>query len=533
MSLEKIQELVGSLAKKVEDNEKLATPVLAAKVARHLQDNPYDQTLGAMSRVLDKMAANQSLFITKSEFKGLYNKLYSRNSKFAELFQNELGITEAPTAVVTYQRDDAKEVNPYEVADPILANALNSVFDSKLPVKMYSESLATKAKSSVVSTLEAWNLKPSNINVATGNDKFLILQADYETPKGVTSFYVPVEINNNKISEASIFMGNSSPQDLNHVNIKSYLKAHAGSKLLVKGGALLNVLVTATSEDRSVSDAELALIKLNASREGNSEFFQNQIVGQKMATASEADVELPKYDAFESFEKQFDSAEGQAQWQHGDVVTTAMNHLARELVGFGYKNPQISVASSDNTTVFYSVALDAGRVAFTIPVKVANNKLIKPAVMICNGSVSLFSKAGIQTLYINNQTDYKAAAVASPQFSLKPSDLINNIKDAVAEGNHVKAEDALNVLANAGDERAYATGFQIYLQGLSGKKVQATTQCTMILKSANSTHPLCGHTGLPIHKVYQDKNGNCCPSYRKDMNETYEGASFMNAKIFG
>jgi hypothetical protein len=533
MSLDKIQELVSSLTKKVEDNEKLATPVLAAKIAKHLQDNPYDQTLGAMCRVLDKMASNQNLFITRGEFKKLYSKLYSRNTKFAELFQNELGVSEAPATPAVYNRDDAKELNAYEVADPILANALNSVFDHTLPLKMYSEALANKARESVLSTLSAWNLKPTSIKVADGNDKFLVLQADYETPKGVTSFYVPVEINNNKVVEASVFMGNATPQDLNHVNIKSYLKTYAGTKLAMQGSVLLNALVKSASEDRSISDAELALIKLNSSREQNSAFFQNQVIGQKLATASVTDVELPKYDTFSSFEEQFDSAIGQAKWQHGDVVVTAMNHLARELVGFGYKNPQISIAKSDDSTIFYSVALDAGRVAFTVPVKVANKKLVKPTVMICNGSVSSFSKAGINELYTNNQTDYKAAAVASPQFNLKPSDLITSIREAVAEGNHAKAEDALNVLANAGDDKAYATGFQIFLQGLSGKQVKAQSGCTMQIKTANSVHMVCGHTGLPLHKVYQDKNGNCCPSYRQNMNETYEGASFMNAKIFG
>jgi hypothetical protein len=36
MSLEKIQQLVGSLARTVEDNEKIAVPVLAVKLAKCL-----------------------------------------------------------------------------------------------------------------------------------------------------------------------------------------------------------------------------------------------------------------------------------------------------------------------------------------------------------------------------------------------------------------------------------------------------------------------------------------------------------------
>jgi hypothetical protein len=54
----------------------------------------------------------------------------------------------------------------------------------------------------------------------------------------------------------------------------------------------------------------------------------------------------------------------------------------------------------------------------------------------------------------------------------------------------------------------------------------------MIVKNAHSSHRICGHTNLPLHKVYQDKEGNCRPLYRKEMDETYQGAYFLNSKIF-
>ncbi len=147
----------------------------------------------------------------------------------------------------------------------------------------------------------------------------------------------------------------------------------------------------------------------------------------------------------------------------------------------------------------------------------------------------MFNKDSVNELYVNNQRDYKVAAATSPQFGLKPSDLVNNIRDAIAEGNHSKAEDALNVLASAGDEKAYAHGFHAFLTGLSGKSEKKATEscCSMIIKSASSQHPMCGHTNLPLHKVYQDKEGNCRPTYRKGMDESYEGAVFNNHKIFG
>ncbi len=532
MSYDKIQQLVGSLAKSVEDNQKIAIPVLAAKLNKFFEAYPHDQTIGSMVRVVDQMALNNNLFIRRAEFKDLYRRLYSRNSKFAELFKDELGVVETESPTTTVPRDDSSNIKSYEVADPILANALNSVFDKNLPVKMYSQALATTALKSVASALDAWNLKPSSIDVKDGNDKFLVICADYETPKGITSLYVPIEIHNNTITEASVFMANAGPQELNNTNIKSYLTSHAGDKLKVNASGILHALTAAVSENREISDAELALTRLNATRQGKSEFFQGQIVGQKIAEASVQDVSLPKYDEFESFEKTFTIPSGEARWRFGDNVAHGMNHITRELKSFGFKNAQVVVSGSDENTIFYGVSLDAGKVAFTIPIKISKNQINKPSYLLCNGSLASFDFEGINKLYTDNQTDYKVASVASPLYGLKPSEIINTIRQAMTESNYAKAEDALNVLSNSNDEKAYATGLQVYLHGLTNKK-EAQTTCSMIVKNATSEHPICGHTGLPVHKVFQDKYGNCQPLYRKGMAETYEGASFINAKIFG
>lgn len=534
MTLDKIQQLVGSLAKSLDDNERIATPVLAAKLAKCMAAYPGDQTIGSMARVIEKMADNNTLFIRKADLKSLYSKLYSRNTKFAELFQDELGALPEETSVTLMPRDEAKNLNPYQVADPVLANALPSLFDKQLPVKMFSKTLADKALHSVGTSLDAWGLKPNSLTVDDGNDKFLVIKADYETPKGVTSFFVPVELHKDNVVEATVFMGNTGPQDLTHTAIKSYVTSQAGNKLKVSAPTILGALTTASSENRVLSDTELAMTRLNASRQGKSEFFADGIIGQKMAEASKKDVELPKLGEFQSFEKQFTSPQGLAAWKFGaDKVKLAASHITREVAGMGYKNPQVTITNHDESTIFYGVSLDSGKVAFTVPVKIAAGKLQKPGLLICNGTAASFDKEGINALYVNNQSDFKVAAAASPQFGLKPSDLIDNIRQAAAEGNYGKAEDALNVLASCNDAKAYATGFHIYKQGLLGQVAPTATQCSKMMKSASSEHPVCSHTGLPVHKVYQDKDGNCRPLYRRGMEETYEGASFMNSKIFG
>jgi len=531
-----MQQLIGSLAKKINDNHKIATPVLAKKIARCLEAYPHDQTLGAMSLVIEKMASNNNLFITRGALKSLYHDLYSNSTKFAELFDEELGSVSVPELPSTNRDDSVRELDPYEFGDQALANALGSVFDANAPLKMFSQKLADKAIYSVATTLDLWGLKPTSLYVSDGSDKFLVLKADYETPKGITSLYVPVEIIDNKLCEASVFMGNSGPVDLNNTNIKNYVTLNAGNKSKVSGSQILGVLTKAASEHREISDAEMALLKVNASRKSSGEFYQNQIIGQELVAEAKTDVELPRLGEFDSFEKQFNSTVGTAAFKFGtDKINIARDNIVRDLVSMGHRNPQVALTNYNENTVFYSVSLDSGRVAFKVPVNITAGVVNKPTVFICNGSISSFDKNSVDNLYLTEQSDLSAAAAASQFGLMKASELVEAVRISLAEGKREQAEEALNVLASIGDEKAYAMGFQAYLNGLGQKKAEASCncECTMQIKNGTSKYPICGHTGLPINKVYQDSEGNCRPLYRKGMSESYEGASFMNAKIFG
>lgn len=533
MSRDKLQQLVTSLAKAVDYNQKIATPILSAKLAKCTKAYPQDKTIGAVSRVVKDMVDHNTLFISKAGLQSLYSQHHTFGTKFAELFQDELGHAPAEAPVTTMTRDESVKMNAYEVGDQVLANALESVFDNHIPLKMYSQPLAERAMRAVGTTLDAWSLKPTKLTVGDGNDKFIVVKADYETPKGVTSFYVPVEVKKSDVVEPEVFMGNTGPEDLNHTTIKAYLQQQAGTKTKVGATDILAALTHAASDKREVTAAELAVTRLNAKRQGVSEFFQDQVVGLKVEAAPKKDVELPKSDEFFSFEKQFTTPQGLASWRFGvERVAAAREHITRELQGFGFAKPQVVVTGNDENHIFYGVSLDTGKVAFTVPVKLADGKLQKPTVMLCNGALANFDRDGINKLVSENKTDTKVAAVASNFASLKTSEVLVNLRQAMLDENYAKAEDALNVLKNSGDQKAYEIAFDVYMKGLAGVKT-AETKCSRMVKSANSEYPICSHTGLPINKVYQDKNGYCRPLYRKGMDETYEGASFLNAKILG
>lgn len=255
-------------------------------------------------------------------------------------------------------------------------------------------------------------------------------------------------------------------------------------------------------------------------------------------TIKNAEVSLPKAGHFQSFAEKFESPLGYANLQFGlDKVNLGRDVIARALTSLGFKNAQLNVIDANETAIVYAVSLNDGRIAFNVPVKFANNRLLNPELIICNGSVFNFTKEGIRKLVMSNEKDYKAAAATSAQYGLKPNELINNVRVAMTESNYDKAEDALNILAESGNVEAYKTAFSIFTSGLSLTK-QASVEaegyaCSLIVKNASSEHPICGHTNLPLHKVYQDKHGQCHPLYRRGQNEIFEVPTINNSKVFG
>jgi hypothetical protein len=537
MSIDKLHRLVGSLSAAVDGNHSLSTEVLAHKLSKCSEQFPQDKTIGSLNRLMNDMISNGKQFIRRADFKNLGDKHFTVNTRFADLFQGELGIQDEPEKPATFQHQ-TPQIPAYQAPDQVLANVLASAFDHTIAVKPYSQPMADKALKSVGQTLEAWNLRPAKLNVGSGNEKFLVIQADYETPKGLTNLLVPVEVfSDQTVSHPEVFLGNSGAQELNHATLKAYLTQQAGARSKIVASDLLTALTSAASGKREISDAELALTRLNASREGKSAFSTNQVLGLKVETEARPDVQVHKSGEFSSFEDRFTSPAGKAAWTFGQgLLNTASGHLVRQLRAFGYARPQVVVSGSDEQTLYYGVSLDSGRVAFTVPVKVANGKIQPATVLLCNGSLGTFDQLGINQLIVQNQSDPKVAAVASTMASLKPSEILGNLRQAMVDEDYVRAEDALNVLANSGDNKAFSSAFQIYMSGLRGEK-PVESACKHVAKVATkkavSGHPICTQTNLPVHKVYQDKDGNCRPLYRQGMDQSYDGASFLNAKVFG
>ncbi|TXG77350.1 hypothetical protein E6Q11_02925 [Candidatus Dojkabacteria bacterium] len=247
-------------------------------------------------------------------------------------------------------------------------------------------------------------------------------------------------------------------------------------------------------------------------------------------------LEAPRTEETEEFAKRLASSVGVAEFKFGRPVVDKARNLLRLAMGeFGYPHAKVAVSDADDTTIYFAVSVD-NRAAFKVPMKVSGKKettrFYSPELVISAGAIYPFSKSGVSQILSSNDVDQHMMAVASPAYGMKPSELVEQVRIAMAEGDMARADDAMIVLQQS-NSPALKEALAVYQAGLSGQVKTASQQtcCSKQRKVAHSKYMICGHTNLPVHKVYQDKNGDCQPLYRKNISEA-EGGSFMHSKVY-
>lgn len=536
MSFHELNKIVGRAAKALHDSEKFPVGVLAVRARKVAEAYPNDPTSVAMCNFLTKRASSESL-ISRAEFREVYRKLFSQNNHFGSLFTDELGSGPELVKPKVMHREASEGKNftqeAYEnLADPVLANALSEVFDPKGTYKPYSASLAKSAARTCLHELNRF-VAPKKIDVMAGQADLLICQASYETPKGWCSVLVPVEVKEGTALLPTVFLGKLGFLDISKESLEQHIKETAGQAFKIDVQQLLQTVASAKNGVKPLSEMEMIIAKARASK-GNA-YSVNNILYQEVDKVQPV-LERPHTPETEEFAKKLSNATGIAEFKFGrPVVDKARKLLVLALTDFGYPHANVSVSDADDSTLYFAVSVD-NRAAFKVPMKLAgvkeNTRFYTPEIVISAGSLYNFSKVGISQMLSNDEVDQQMMAVASPAYGLKPSELIEQVRTSMLEGNFDRAEDALAVLQQS-NSSSFKEAFAIYQAGLGGQVKTASQQtcCSKQRKVAYSKHMICGHTNLPVHKVYQDQNGDCHPVYRKNISEA-EGGSFMHSKVY-
>lgn len=472
MNISDLVSAVKTASDAIYKNEQFVLPLLAVRARKAAEVYPEDTTIVTAANVFSRMEEKGQNFISRADLKKIYNDLYVNNTRFAEVFAEEVGGSELATP--KYLQHDSGEDNFIEssfksVADPVLANALDEVFKDNGELKLYSSDLAVKAEKACYQELSTIGVAPKRIGIFAGQSDMLVCKASFETPKGISDVLIPIEVSNGKPLLPTMFLSSAGFIDLKAVDLKQHILNTAGKSYNVDGEALLKVLCNAKfGAPSELSDVDRAIMKVATEKGTPSSFAMDGIVYQQIETVKK-DLELPKYEQPEevqSFANRLNSARGGASFLFGEkIVNAGSGMIQRTLAGFGIKNTQISVVDNDENTIYYAVSL--GSAGMNVPVSIKNGVIQTPQVVLAAGEMYDFTADGVKKVLTSKNKDARMMGVASPNYDLKPIELIQQIKIAMDEGKHVGAEDALAVLAAQGDEVAYQAGLAAYMNGLN------------------------------------------------------------------
>lgn len=513
-------------------NEKFLVGPLAVRLSKAAEENPGDQTIYSMSAFL-RSKAEKEMFISKAEINSVYNKFYTNGTICAEYLDKEIH-KRAEFEGNKMERDPNEgSFDYFKSADPVLTNALESAFDSTVAFKEYSNEIAKLAEKTCAKELCNFPLQPSKIEAVDGNLDVILCKASYETPKGLSHVLIPVEVSGNKTLFPTVFVSASGFENLNKDNLGKHLVATAGKAFKANVGAILNVIKTAkhgVSESSSLNEVEQIVLKASLNKKAN--VLENAMFFE-LNDKNAGDVQLKaNSDDVESFAQKLGSSKGLAEITFGkELVENGRKMIRLAMESFGHK-VQVVVADVNKDQVVY--AASNGVSGIKVPVKFANNKPIPPSIALASGTIESFDQEGVDKLFSEN--DVEKASLASEFYGSKSNELIEAVKVAMNDRNYEKAEEVLNVLAHSGDSKAYKFAFSVYLNEIGAKPVEKVAseiqKCAMQVKSPNSIHIMCGHTNLPLNKVYQDAQGNCLPLYHKNVEHTNESGSFLDSKIY-
>lgn len=545
MKLSTASNILNSLsAAQKKETDKLLLPLLYQKAKQASVSYPEDITCREMLGFFHKKAQKNEVFLSVADLNTAYQTFYHSNNRFRDVFASELGQEEIKQETKQYPKlfdsnsstdilTEAKKAASNEILENYFASKLSK--DKK--VIAFTKQSGQEAEEICSLELKIKGLPAHKVAAVGGNEDFILCSAEYETPKGITTFILPVEQVKNRILQPNLFLSASGVQDLTVENLQQEIQSSAGKSLNVKAEKILEILKTAKFGTAEENLVDRALAKKAMAE--TSYFDPNGIVFQFPEKQARQDVQLPKMpipNEIAKIAEKMVSQVGRAELKFGkNNIEKSKSSIFNKLASCGYSNSQINILASDDQTVTYAVRFSPQQ-TIRVPVKINKESYEIPRIIIANGSIYDFSPSGISSALTENKIDSRALVATSAVHEMTPEELLSEVKKAVKKNNFKMAEEALLALKTASNHHLYQEGFKIYSSMLNGTGIQKEASvkkgCQHQIKTANSQHLVCLQTNLPVTKIYQDSQGRCRPLYRQNMSEEYPGANFMHYQLF-
>lgn len=512
MNFIKLAKNLEMFEKSMEGTEKLSVDFLLHRMEKVSSAYPEDKTIGVIKSLLATRLESGKGFITRAEFSDLYKRHYTYLSRFSEFFHNELGMKKIAEKE---QPKHQGELNLSDYRSTLLDKVLGSAFkDNKTDV-----SVLNKGAGLIRSKLALMGLVPTEVNVIDHNSDAMVVYATFETPKGKTGIMVPVTSDMGH----SVFITNAGVKELTKANVISSIKECAGEKNKISSASILATLSGSIKKEANVVELAASKIKLGAADCGG-------IIGQEVEKIErDPEIKLPKFAEANMYAEKFSDNKLNAVAIYGqEGLEKAARNVSNKLLESGIVCSTIKLSKCTNTGLMFNVVSENS--AFTVPVKFAGKLPLSPEYVLANGNI-LKIGSNLKEELNANPLDKKAFIDANDIAYLSDDDLISFITKSASANDMSKCQAGLLVLKDR-NEGLYNT-VNIGLMNKFLKKASVQHKCNKTMKRANSAHPICLHTGLPINKIASDEFGNCISIQQLNAPKQEETGYFMTAKILG
>lgn len=515
----RLKKAIEKTAQLIENDERFWTGALEVRAEGLAHQYPHDPTVVGMYRYL-KGQSQKNPLISRAELQDAYRRLAGRSTVFKDNFSTELGsaVKLAEPKRIQHDEFEGKAFNFGVDAD--LAKTISNLFETS--AHNLSDGTVKKAEEVCLKGMNRFSYKPHSLTALASSEDGVVCSVSYETPKGMVNVIVPLEVEK-ELGPLfpTAFVSSAGFVELTEENLNHYLQVSAGKKIQVEAKVVLQAIKTAKRGMADPVEAELDSIIARAKMSTPS-VDMNGIVGVKID--DEIVDTLPYSEETASFAEKLASVGGEAEFLLGKkTVEAADRSLRGKLASLGYRNAKVKISSYNKDSIVFSANVD-NQAAFTVQASLKGGVVELAKMVVANGNLYSFSSEGLNEM-MSQGLDTVALAAASSVSGLSNHQLIEVVKKAMADDNWSAAEEAIHQIQLTGDTQSHKIAFAHYMNGMNGGMVKEASHqhtdscCSMKRKVASSKYEVCGHTGLPLHKVYQNQYGECLPLYRKSSAE--------------
>lgn len=509
--------------------------------------HPQDTVIRAVARVIERMSRQDpTRLICQAEIDEVYQQLIGLNrsgTRFREVL-GDLLISKAPEPVRSGKQYAEAHRDPLAEAiseiDPAVTEGLGQIFEPR--EDRYDPNMAAEIRDKVGMELKTLGFD-SRIRLAGGNTRHLVFSADIRTRRGNSRVYIPAEAASGRFP--SVFLSNDRFLPLTSKNLREHLEVSAGRKELPPSIpavlASLDALVGQARKRASEEDvAKVSNMLPHSDGTGN---LASSPLYADLRENEVRDVRIPRAEVPEplrALTSEIEESVTEAGVGYPQAaVRLAKRTLHAELAAMGFRGSQVRIASGTADGLICEAILNTpkGKVAIEVPIEMRNDQPLMPSVFAQGDFCDDFSEAKLKEFV---QRDPPTVAVAvrrdSPLLGSSMRELKDAMIKAVAQGDYKACEDVMEVVAERWPDN-YKEALIAYKQLLrhagTMREAHSDIQCSKVIRSSNSIHPICGHLMVPIHKVVQDEHGRCHLASRHHSRENQDDGSafFSNAKV--